>query len=160
MKKQGNPRPCHPHWKHPLPFFLSSTLSLSAIAVGHPRANITLHQLGYFHFAHSAAPCCNSVQSGEPKAYFLSLFMFDSNIFIREFRNRVVSFTKIKTNITIIVDIFIYLFILLLNNRINFVLNTFSIIENIILQKLKSCILCILRVVVFYFIPSIHFYYR
>lgn len=110
MKKQENPRPRHPHRKHPL----SSSFPLPlCIAVGHPRANITLHQLGYFHFAHSAVPC-TSIQSQKSKAYFLWVFMFDSNIFIKEFQKEKFCFYKDKKKY---IYYWWYSSILLLNNK-------------------------------------------
>lgn len=53
------------------------------IAVGHPRTNITLHQLGYFHFAHSAILLAQLGSIGRAQSiFFLSVFMFLIAIFL------------------------------------------------------------------------------
>lgn len=102
-EKAGEPSTTPPPSKAPFSFL--PLFHPFCIAVGHPRANITLHQLGYFHFAHSEVPCI-SVQSEESKAYFLSVFMFDSSIFTKEFQNRGFVY-KNKKYITIIFIYFI-----------------------------------------------------
>lgn len=64
------------------------------IAVGHPRTNITLHQLGYFHFAHSAILLAQLGSIGRAQSiFFISVYVFDSNIFIREFQKEKFRFT-------------------------------------------------------------------
>lgn len=81
-EKAGEPSTTPPPSKAP-----SSFLPLFhplGIAVGHPRANVTLHQLGYFHFAHSAVRATRFNRESL-KPTFLSEFMFDSNIFTTEF---------------------------------------------------------------------------
>jgi len=72
MKKQGNPRPRHLHRKHPLPFFLSSTLSVLPLVILEPTSPYISWDTFILYI--------QQFQSGEAKVYFLSVF--DSDIFI------------------------------------------------------------------------------
>jgi len=86
-EKAGEPSATPPPSKAPSSF--PPLFHPLCIAVGHSRANITLHQLGYFHFTHSAVSLVQlgSIERAQ-SLLFISIFIFDSNIFIREFQKQ------------------------------------------------------------------------